>query len=135
MSEDKMREEFEKWAQPPNGSYLDAESAWKACAESYEQKLAKAKQRELELLAVIGQMKRALEPFAESPELTNLDNAPCHNGITTRDKCGRCGKGLAAYYALNIEPSHALREHEAKLMAEFEKLNVLNSTAEEWRKG
>lgn len=41
----------------------------------------------------------ALEPFAEGPELTHLDNAPCHNGITTREKCGRCERGLAAFRA------------------------------------
>lgn len=40
MSEDKMLGDFERWAQSPNGNYLDAESAWKACAESYEKKLA-----------------------------------------------------------------------------------------------
>lgn len=27
-----MLGDFERWAQSPNGNYLDAEGAWKACA-------------------------------------------------------------------------------------------------------
>jgi hypothetical protein len=43
----------------------------------------------------------ALEPFAEEPTKT-MDTFPCHNGITTKEMCGRCSRAIAAYQALHM---------------------------------
>jgi len=41
----------------------------------------------------------ALLPFAEKPS-EEMDSFPCHVGITTKEKCGRCSRAIAAYEAL-----------------------------------
>ena len=51
------------------------------------------------LKAIIENLINILEPFAEKP--TELHNSyPCHLNITTKEKCARCRKAFAAYYAI-----------------------------------
>lgn len=42
----------------------------------------------------------AIEPFAEEPT-EMMDSYPCHKGITTKERCGRCSRAIAAWEALN----------------------------------
>ena len=43
----------------------------------------------------------AIEPFAEKPS-ERMNSFPCHNGITTKERCGRCSRAIAAWKALNM---------------------------------
>ena len=54
---------------------------------------------EMYLDKVITNLVTALEPFAEKPSERH-DNFPCHVNITTKEKCGRCSRGFAAYHAI-----------------------------------
>ncbi len=49
------------------------------------------------LKELLNEARAALVPFAEDPKNTSSDNAPCHNGITTKFKCGRCSRGFFAH--------------------------------------
>jgi tetrahydromethanopterin S-methyltransferase subunit B len=52
-----------------------------------------------ELEQRVSAMRAALAPFAEEPtERMNAYN--CHSGITTKEKCGRCSRAIAAWRAL-----------------------------------
>ena len=47
----------------------------------------------------------AIEPFAENPD--NIDRLnerqfPCHAGLTTKERCGRCSRAIAAWKALHM---------------------------------
>ncbi|NTW33519.1 MAG: hypothetical protein HGB12_13010 [Bacteroidetes bacterium] len=46
-------------------------------------------------------LRDAIKPFAEQPT-EYMDTFPCHNGITTKEKCGRCGRAIAAWNALKF---------------------------------
>jgi hypothetical protein len=48
---------------------------------------------------IITDLVNALEPFAEKPSVRHND-FPCHSNITTKEKCGRCSRAFAAYYAI-----------------------------------
>ena len=55
------------------------------------------------ILALIARIRRdeeALRPFAESPNSITASH-PCHAGICTKDKCGRCSRAIAAWNALS----------------------------------
>lgn len=54
---------------------------------------------EMYLDNVINDLINALKPFAEKPSERH-DNFPCHVNITTKEKCGRCSRAFAAYYAI-----------------------------------
>lgn len=58
---------------------------------------------------LIARMASALEPFAENPNLSHMNDAACHNGITTRENCGRCGRGIKAYEALQAAQEYLNR--------------------------
>src|SRR5688572_18778459 len=51
------------------------------------------------LFAASVKMAEALLPFAEKPT-EKMDSYPCHNGICPKERCGRCGRAIAAYHAL-----------------------------------
>ena len=54
-----------------------------------------------EAAKIIDALREAIKPFAEEPS-KYMDSFPCHNGITTKEKCGRCSRAIAAYNALNM---------------------------------
>ena len=54
---------------------------------------------EMYLDNIITDLINALKPFAEKPSVGH-NNFPCHSNITTKEKCGRCGRAFAAYYAI-----------------------------------
>lgn len=76
--------------------------------EAHDQTMRNVVQPELDKRAArIAELEQAikdaadvLDNFAESPALQHLDNAPCHAGITTRENCGRCSRGLRAWNVL-----------------------------------
>lgn len=79
--------------------FIDAENTrFQLLTIEQAEKLDQVKEDNAELFAAIKQLRAAIEPFAESP-ISPLDTAPCHNGITTREKCRRCNRGLAAWKA------------------------------------
>lgn len=43
----------------------------------------------------------AVEPFAEQPS-DSMDTYPCHIGICPKERCGRCGRAIAAWKAFNM---------------------------------
>jgi len=51
------------------------------------------------LIAAAPDLLEALRPFAEAPS-RDMDDFPCHVGITTKEKCGRCSRALAAFAAI-----------------------------------
>ena len=48
-------------------------------------------------LKTIDEATEALGNFAENPK--GLDNYSCHINITTKEKCGRCSRAIAAFEA------------------------------------
>jgi hypothetical protein len=46
-------------------------------------------------------LKLAIKPFAEKPS-ERMDSYPCHSGINTKEKCGRCSRAIAAWEALQL---------------------------------
>lgn len=47
----------------------------------------------------VNELEEALQPFAEN--IPEDYKAPCHSGITTARKCGRCSRAYKAYLALS----------------------------------
>lgn len=50
------------------------------------------------VLIMIDKLRIAIAPFAERPS-TSMDNFPCHVGINTKERCGRCSRAIAAWEA------------------------------------
>lgn len=53
------------------------------------------------LIKKIDLLEEAITPFAEEPS-KKMDNYPCHFGINTKERCGRCLRAVAAYNALKF---------------------------------
>ena len=51
--------------------------------------------------AKINALMEAIEPFIERPTI-RMDPYPCHYGITSKEKCGRCSRAIAAFKAFNM---------------------------------
>ena len=47
-------------------------------------------------------LEEAIEWFAENPDRIT-DDYPCHANLCSKEKCGRCGRAIAAWKALRGE--------------------------------
>jgi hypothetical protein len=73
---------------------------WQVVWNTQKSKIEDLEDEILALRVILAQSEMALQPFAEDPQSPALKNAPCHNNLCSIEKCGRCGRGIAAFHAL-----------------------------------